>query len=97
VTLGAYGPGADRFGELWRPAGDGPWPVVVLLHGGFWRAQRGLELMRPLAADLAGRGFAGTWIDDPHVGRNLPLARHQSTGAAARRDRPPVAHGNMGR
>jgi hypothetical protein len=22
VTVEAYGPGADRFGELWRPAGD---------------------------------------------------------------------------
>ncbi|HEV2895710.1 MAG TPA: alpha/beta hydrolase, partial [Actinomycetota bacterium] len=54
----AYGPGTDRFGELWRPAGDGPWPVVALLHGGFWRVRRTLELMRPLAADLAGRGLA---------------------------------------
>jgi len=51
----AYGPGADGFGELWRPPGEGPWPVVALLHGGFWRAPRTLELMRPLAADLAAR------------------------------------------
>ena len=69
MTLEAYGPGADRFGELWRPAGDGPWPVVVLLHGGFWRAQRTLELMRPLAADLAGRGFAAWNLEYRRVGQ----------------------------
>jgi acetyl esterase/lipase len=65
----AYGPGADRFGELWRPAGEGPWPVVALLHGGFWRAGRTLELLRPLAADLAGRGFAAWNLEYRRVGQ----------------------------
>ena len=35
-------------------------PVVVLIHGGFWRARYGRELMTPLAEDLAARGF-GAW------------------------------------
>ena len=65
----AYGPGADRFGELWRPGGEGPWPVVALLHGGFWRASRTLELMRPLAADLAARGFAAWNLEYRRVGQ----------------------------
>jgi pimeloyl-ACP methyl ester carboxylesterase len=65
----AYGPGPDRFGELWRPAGSGPWPVVALLHGGFWRTGRTLELMRPLAADLAGRGFAAWNLEYRRVGQ----------------------------
>jgi acetyl esterase/lipase len=65
----AYGPGPDRFGELWRPAVAGPWPVVALLHGGFWRAGRTLELMRPLAADLAGRGFAAWNLEYRRVGQ----------------------------
>ena len=64
-----YGPGPDRFGELWRPAGPGPWPVVALLHGGFWRAGRTLELMRPLAADLAGRGYAAWNLEYRRVGQ----------------------------
>jgi acetyl esterase/lipase len=68
-TVEAYGPGPDRFGELWRPAGEGPWPVAVLLHGGFWRAARTLELMRPLAADLAGRGLAVWNLEYRRVGR----------------------------
>jgi acetyl esterase/lipase len=65
----AYRPGPDRFGELWRPDGAGPWPVVALLHGGFWRAGRTLELMRPLAADLAGRGYAAWNLEYRRVGQ----------------------------
>ena len=55
----AYGPEANQFGELWLPQGRGPHPVVVLIHGGCWRADLpGLELMDYLAADLRGRGVA---------------------------------------
>ena len=35
-------------------------PVVVLIHGGFWRARYGRDLMTPLAEDLAERGL-GAW------------------------------------
>jgi acetyl esterase/lipase len=69
ALIEAYESGAERFGELWRPAGAGPWPVVALLHGGFWRAPRTLELMRPLAADLAGRGFAAWNLEYRRVGQ----------------------------
>jgi acetyl esterase/lipase len=65
----AYGPGSDRFGELWRPTGAGPWPVAVLLHGGFWRWDRTLALMGPLAADLARRGFAVWNLEYRRVGQ----------------------------
>jgi acetyl esterase/lipase len=50
-----YGEHPEQFCEL---SGDGP--VIVLLHGGFWRARYGLDLMRPMAADLAARGWS-TW------------------------------------
>jgi acetyl esterase/lipase len=43
--------------------------VVALLHGGFWRAGRTLELLRPLAADLAGRGFAAWNLEYRRVGQ----------------------------
>jgi acetyl esterase/lipase len=65
----AYGTRPDQVGELWPPARGGPWPVVALLHGGFWRSQRSLELMRPLAADLAGRGFAVWNLEYRRVGQ----------------------------
>jgi acetyl esterase/lipase len=52
-----YGPDPSQFGELWLP--DGPAAgTVVIIHGGFWRALRDLSLGRPLAADLAARGYA---------------------------------------
>lgn len=42
----------ERTGDQWRQ------PVVVLLHGGFWRARWQLDLMDALAVDLAERGVA---------------------------------------
>ena len=53
----SYGDHPAQHGELDR-AGDAG--VAVLLHGGFWRAAYGRELMEPLAADLAARGWT-TW------------------------------------
>src|ERR1700722_10063947 len=52
-----YGTDPAQFGELWLPAGAAAGTVVVI-HGGFWRARYGLSLGRPLAADLAARGYA---------------------------------------
>lgn len=52
-----YGDHPAQFGELWRPAGK-PAGTVVIIHGGFWRARYDLSLGRPLAADLAARGYA---------------------------------------
>jgi acetyl esterase/lipase len=52
-----YGPDSAQFGELSLP--DGPaLGTVVTIHGGFWRARYDLSLGRPLAADLAARGYA---------------------------------------
>lgn len=52
-----YGPDPAQHGELWLPA-DAAAGTVVIVHGGFWRARYDLSLGRPLAADLAGRGYA---------------------------------------
>ena len=51
------------------PRGGGPWPVAVVLHGGFWRAQHGRRLMRPLCADLAARGWAAFNVEYRRLGR----------------------------
>jgi acetyl esterase/lipase len=52
-----YGADPAQFGELWLPDGAAAGTVVVI-HGGFWRARYDLSLGRPLAADLAARGYA---------------------------------------
>lgn len=55
-----YGPGPDRVADLLLPDGEGPWPLAILLHGGFWRARFTRSIMDAIAIDLADRGWA-TW------------------------------------
>ena len=55
----SYGPHPEQVAELWLPDGGAPpYPAVVLIHGGCWRAQYGRDLEHPVAADLAARGLA---------------------------------------
>ncbi|MGS0896970.1 alpha/beta hydrolase family protein [Burkholderia stagnalis] len=59
-----YGPSAQQFGELRMPtAGSGPFPVLVLLHGGCWRNHVTLTYITPLAQWFAERGVA-TWVPE---------------------------------
>ncbi|MBF6611974.1 MAG: alpha/beta fold hydrolase [Chloroflexi bacterium] len=55
-----YGPGEWNFGDLRLPSTRGPHPLVVVIHGGFWRAQYDLLYMAHACAALATLGFA-TW------------------------------------
>lgn len=55
-----YGNGLDNFGDLRLPQGEGPFPVVVVVHGGRWSADVSLDYMAPLAEKLTEAGFA-TW------------------------------------
>jgi len=64
-----YGRARSQYGELFLPDGDGPHPVAVVLHGGFWRAQYGRKLMHPLCADLAARGWAAWNLEYRRLGR----------------------------
>ncbi len=59
-TTHAYGALPEQVADLRLPERDGLRPVVVLLHGGFWRAQWTRELMAALAVDLTRAGWA-TW------------------------------------
>ncbi len=54
----SYGSDPSQFADLYLPAGQAPGPVVVIIHGGYWRSTYGAELGEPLALDLAGRGYA---------------------------------------
>jgi acetyl esterase/lipase len=57
----SYGPERDHVGDLRLPTtSSSSLPVVVLLHGGFWRERWERDTIEPLAIDLARRGYA-TW------------------------------------
>jgi acetyl esterase/lipase len=64
----AYGEHPSQYFHVHLPAGPGPYPVVVLIHGGFWRLPYGLGLMQPLADDLVGRGFAAVNVEYRRLG-----------------------------
>ena len=63
-TRVSYGDHDEEFGDLWLPERTGrAVPVVVLVHGGFWRQEYGLDLMDPLAASLTEAGYAAWNIE----------------------------------
>lgn len=64
----AYGPAPSQYVEVWAPGGEGPWPVAVLLHGGYWRDRYDLHLMDGLAADLVARGWLAVNAEYRRVG-----------------------------
>lgn len=54
----AYGTDPEQFGDLYLPPRPGPRPLVVLLHGGCWRARYGLEQLGQLCAAFRDEGVA---------------------------------------
>ena len=55
-----YGNDPNQFGELRLPKSKGPFPVVMNIHGGFWRAKYDLAHTGHLCAALTAQGLA-TW------------------------------------
>ncbi|WP_376692929.1 alpha/beta hydrolase [Wenzhouxiangella sp. EGI_FJ10409] len=54
----SYGESPSQFGELYLPEGEGPFPLLVLIHGGCWRVEYGLDHVAPLADELREAGVA---------------------------------------
>ncbi len=67
-ALHRYGPHRSNVAELFLPAGAGPHPVCVLVHGGCWRQRYDRHLMDALADDLAARGWAAWNVEYRRVG-----------------------------
>jgi acetyl esterase/lipase len=66
----AYGPAAEQKVDVWLPAGPGPHPVVLMVHGGCWQTEiADRSIMNWIAADLRGRGIAVWNIDYRGVDR----------------------------
>jgi len=64
----AYGSDANQFGELRLPKTGGPFPVVMNIHGGFWRAKYDLGHAGHLCAALTARGIASWNVEYRRVG-----------------------------
>jgi acetyl esterase/lipase len=56
----AYGADALQFGELRLPAGAGPHPLAIVIHGGCWHSEYDLGYMAHAAEALTRSGVA-TW------------------------------------
>jgi len=55
----SYGADPLQHVELWKPAGTGRFPVVLMIHGGCWQtAVAKADIMHALAANLVKRGIA---------------------------------------
>lgn len=70
-----YGDQPSQFADLRLPGGPGPHPVVVGIHGGWWRAAHGLETHAHLCHALTQAGYA-TW--------NIEYRRHGEPGTTWR-------------
>jgi acetyl esterase len=67
-----YDPGHGLKLDAWTPSGQGPFPAVVIAHGGGWEAGDKVTYITPLFAPLALGGFAWFSIDY----RLTPQVRH---------------------
>ncbi|MFJ4314754.1 alpha/beta hydrolase family protein [Streptomyces lavendulae] len=78
----AYGEHPDQVVDFYAPRGGagGPAPLVVVLHGGAWRAPYDRQHVTPFAEFLARRGFAVANVEYrrgsslPHQGSDGPVA-----------------------
>jgi acetyl esterase/lipase len=82
----AYGSAPSQYVELFKPSsGTGPFPVVLLVHGGCWMKQyAGIVQMRNIAGALAARGIAVWNVEYRRVeedGGGYP-GTYQDVGAA---------------
>lgn len=94
----AYGSHPEQVADLRVPAGGGPHPVVLLLHGGFWLDAWARDVIEAPAVDLARRGVAtanveyrrlgsgGGW---PATGRDVAAAAAWLDGLAGPRGLDP--------
>ncbi|MDQ3144273.1 MAG: alpha/beta hydrolase [Pseudomonadota bacterium] len=81
----AYGTDPLQVADLWLPAGRGPHPTVLMVHGGCWTTEiADRSIMNWIADDLAKRGIAVWNIDYRGVDRGggYPGTFHDAAAAA---------------
>lgn len=69
TTTVRYGAGPDHVADVWLPApGSEHPPLVIVIHGGFWRARYGRSIAGPMSVALAGQGFVAAAIEYRRTG-----------------------------
>ena len=63
-----YGDHPLQFGDLRLPAGEGPHPVVVVVHGGCWRSDIPLDYIGRFSEALTAEGVATWTVEYRRVG-----------------------------
>lgn len=91
----AYGPEPLQFGDLRVPAGAGPFPLAVVLHGGYWQATYNLIHTGHLCRALADAGIASWNLEYRCVGvpgGEWPGPRDDLERALGHLSQLPLAH-----
>jgi acetyl esterase/lipase len=65
-----YGGHADHLVDVRLPEVDGPRPVVVVVHGGFWKAETDREHAGPQSSALAEAGYVVATVEYRRVGQD---------------------------
>jgi acetyl esterase/lipase len=89
-----YGDDPSQWVDLHTPSGTSR-GLVVVIHGGFWKAQYGADYGAPLAEDLVARGWTAANVEYRRVGNGggFPATLddvHAAIGAVAADARGPV-------
>ncbi|WP_406299574.1 alpha/beta hydrolase [Embleya sp. NBC_00888] len=63
-----YGPAADHVVDLWQPAAE-PHALVVVVHGGYWRAEYDRKYTYPMCVALAAEGYAVASLEYRRAGQ----------------------------
>jgi dipeptidyl aminopeptidase/acylaminoacyl peptidase len=91
----AYGREPLQFGDLRVPEGQPPFPLALVLHGGYWQAHYNLIHLGPLCRALTADGIA-TWNIEYRCvgvpGGEWPAAREDLELAHGHLDRLPFEH-----
>jgi acetyl esterase/lipase len=90
-----YGEHPEQVADVWLPPGAGPAPLVLLIHGGFWRQAFDRTHLAPLASSLAAAGFTVASIEFRRVGGAGGWPRTFDDIAAAVRRVPALVAGRI--
>jgi len=91
----AYGPEPLQFGDLRVPAGEGPFPLALVLHGGYWQATYNLTHTGHLCEALRNAGIASWNLEYRCLGvpgGEWPAAAEDLTLALDHVQRLPLQH-----